>query len=142
MLSRQCFRVAGACQACATLVIQGRVSAVTTPKHKPAPPRVARERRAGLPKRKARPRTPQLRSDAAWDAGQLADEARALARRLTEVEIKLCYQEDTVEKLNQMILHQQGQITELAQRFVDVEEHARRGAQEDPDGREGPPPHY
>ena len=67
---------------------------------------------------------------------------QTVVRRLTEIEIKLCYQEDTIEKLNQMILRQQEQIDWLGRRFGDLEEHSSHAAEHDQGNRDGPPPHY
>jgi SlyX protein len=110
--------------------------------------RTPRQRRG--PARQDRP-PPQARGGppdqgrstaAARRAALQADTAETAARRLTEIEIKLCYQEDTIEKLNQMILRQQEQIDWLGRQIGDLEERSLHAAPDDRGLRDDPPPHY
>jgi SlyX protein len=76
------------------------------------------------------------------DTRRTVGSAQGLDTRLTEIEIKLCYQEDTVEKLSQLIIRQQAELDRLGRRLGELEQHPgqtptlERGAPEDP------PPHY
>jgi len=62
--------------------------------------------------------------------------------RLTELEIKVAFQDDLLEELNQVITQQQRQIDELQQRFQQLLEHVLS----QPLATNGPkheiPPHY
>lgn len=66
-----------------------------------------------------------------------------LARRVTELEVKLSFAEDLIDALNRTVFRQQEQIdllqaqlTELHRRMRDAESHERR------DPSEEIPPHY
>ena len=64
--------------------------------------------------------------------------------RLIEMETKLAFQETTIQKLNEVVTHQQDQIDilqaamqELYERMKSLSEEAVRDPSEEP-----PPPHY
>jgi SlyX protein len=63
-------------------------------------------------------------------------------QRIKEIEIKLCYQEDTVEKLNQMIIKQQEQIDRLERRLAELDEPAWPNPAPERTPGDEPPPHY
>ena len=68
--------------------------------------------------------------------------ADPLERRITELEIRVCYQEDTIEKLNQMIIRQQAHIDRLERHLADVVEQVPLGAGRDRMPPDEPPPHW
>ena len=45
-----------------------------------------------------------------------------MADRLTEMEIRFTYQEDTIESLNQVVIRQQEQLHRLERRVATLEE--------------------
>ena len=72
-----------------------------------------------------------------------ADPNAALAERLTELEIKLCFAEDWVETLNRLVTEQQNQIERLQRDmgFLRQQGEGPSGPQvRDP--RDELPPHY
>lgn len=61
--------------------------------------------------------------------------------RVTELEIKLTYQERLVETLNQALIEQQAEIDVLKRQLAQL--HERLGSVALPDPPDGePPPHY
>lgn len=68
---------------------------------------------------------------------------QALEQRITDLEIKASFAEDTVEQLNQVIVRQQEQIDRLIREFVELR---NRASAAEPDGvrslRDELPPHY
>lgn len=69
-----------------------------------------------------------------------------LESRITELEIRLSHQDDTVQSLNQIVIEQQArietlqhQVEQLRLRLVEALEHQGPGI--DP-SQEPPPPHY
>lgn len=68
---------------------------------------------------------------------------QALEQRITDLEIKASFAEDTVEQLNQVIVRQQEQIDRLIRELVELR---NRAAAAEPDGvrslRDELPPHY
>ena len=68
---------------------------------------------------------------------------RFLEQRITDLEIKLSFAEDTVEKLNEVVTRQQAQIDRLVRELVELRDRATVG---DPVGfrslRDELPPHY
>jgi SlyX protein len=68
---------------------------------------------------------------------------QALEQRITDLEIKASFAEDTVEQLNQVVVRQQAQIDRLVQELVELRD---RAASADPGGfrslRDELPPHY
>lgn len=64
-------------------------------------------------------------------------------RRITELEIKLSYQEDLLQALNKIVAQQQQQITRLEHTCRLMNEQINRIQAEKKDGViEPPPPHY
>ena len=64
--------------------------------------------------------------------------------RITELESKVAFQDDTIDTLNDVIIHQQSQIDELKKELIklsarlqSVQEISTTPAQNEP-----PPPHY
>lgn len=67
-----------------------------------------------------------------------------IERRLTDLEVKASFTEDTVEQLNQVIVRQQAQIDALIRELTALREQAASAAE--PGGfrslRDELPPHY
>ncbi len=64
--------------------------------------------------------------------------------RITELEIQLTHQENTIADLNDVILSQQKIIDSLESRFLKIESEVKSGSVsniKDP-SEESPPPHY
>ncbi len=72
------------------------------------------------------------------------DPLQALEQRLTDLEIKASFAEDTVEQLNAVVVRQQEQIDRLTRELVELRSQAASAA--DPGGfrslRDELPPHY
>ena len=68
---------------------------------------------------------------------------QALEQRITDLEIKASFAEDTVEQLNQVVTRQQAQIDRLIRELVELRD---RTAAADPGApgtlRDDLPPHY
>ncbi len=62
--------------------------------------------------------------------------------RITELEIKASFMEDTVEQLNQVIVRQQRQIELLARELADLRERMPEGGPGQASLRDELPPHY
>lgn len=62
--------------------------------------------------------------------------------RLTELEIKVTYQEDLLDQLNRVLVEQQEQLDRLARRVAELELRPRGGLGYDGDPSDEPPPHY
>lgn len=75
--------------------------------------------------------------------GPMDNDLQALEQRITDLEIKASFAEDTVEQLNQVVVRQQAQIDRLVQELVELRD---RAASADPGGfrslRDELPPHY
>ncbi|HEY8880439.1 MAG TPA: SlyX family protein [Roseateles sp.] len=71
------------------------------------------------------------------------DTLQALEQRITELEIKASFTDDTVEKLNEVIVRQQAQIDRLVRELVELRD---RASAAEPGGlrslRDELPPHY
>lgn len=71
------------------------------------------------------------------------DTLQALEKRVTELEIKASFTEDTVEQLNQVVVRQQEQIARLIRELVELRNQASAA---EPGGlrslRDELPPHY
>lgn len=66
-----------------------------------------------------------------------------IEQRVTELEIKLSYQEDLVQTLNNIVAEQQQQIARLEQTCQLLYERLNSLQMEKQDGsKEPPPPHY
>ena len=71
------------------------------------------------------------------------DSSSALSERLTELEIKASYAEDTLDRLNEVIVRQQVQIDLLIREVMQL--HQQTGAADAPVARslrDELPPHY
>ncbi|MFN3862536.1 MAG: SlyX family protein [Roseateles sp.] len=68
---------------------------------------------------------------------------QALEQRITELEIKASFADDTLEQLNQVIVRQQAQIDRLVRELLELRD---RAAAAEPGGvrslRDDLPPHY
>ncbi len=63
--------------------------------------------------------------------------------RIEDLEVRLTYQEDTIEALNQVVIKQQGQIDLLIEEIKRIkQQHARGGEFVRSQSEEEPPPHY
>jgi len=85
---------------------------------------------------------PAKKARVAQRASEATQGTNALGARLKEIEIKLCFQDDTLEKLNQIIIHQQDQIDSLARRFDDLELQSWQAPALSRGAPREPPPHY
>lgn len=65
-----------------------------------------------------------------------------LERRITDLEIKLSFAEDTVEKLNEVVTRQQAQIDRLIRELVELRDRAAAEPGVPPGARDELPPHY
>ena len=66
-----------------------------------------------------------------------------LEQRITDLEIKLSFAEDTVEKLNEVVTRQQGQIDRLIRELVELRDRAATAEPGSFQGlRDELPPHY
>jgi SlyX protein len=65
-----------------------------------------------------------------------------LEQRITDVEIKLSFAEDTVEKLNEVVTRQQAQIDRLIRELVELRDRAAAEPGESRGARDELPPHY
>ena len=71
------------------------------------------------------------------------DTLQALERRITDLEIKASFAEDTVEQLNQVVVRQQAQIDRLVRELVELRDRAAAAEPGGPGGmRDELPPHY
>jgi SlyX protein len=72
------------------------------------------------------------------------DTLQTLEQRITELEIKASFADDTIEQLNQVIVRQQAQIDRLVRELVELRDRAASAAE--PGGvrslRDELPPHY
>ena len=62
--------------------------------------------------------------------------------RITELEIKASFMEDTVEQLNQVIVRQQRQIELLARQLSELRDRVPEGGPGQSNLRDELPPHY
>ena len=60
--------------------------------------------------------------------------------RLTELEIRLSYQDQLLETLNQVVIQLRGDLQEANTRIVRLEQQHQLGSLETP--ADAPPPHY
>lgn len=71
------------------------------------------------------------------------DDLHTLEQRVTDLEIKASFAEDTVEQLNQVIVRQQEQIDRLIRELVELRNRAASAEPGAPGGlRDELPPHY
>lgn len=69
---------------------------------------------------------------------------QALEQRITDLEIKASFAEDTVEQLNQVVTRQQAQIDRLIRELVELRDRTAAAAEPGAAGtlRDELPPHY
>ncbi len=74
----------------------------------------------------------------------MSDFIQSLESRIVELESKQAFQEDTIDKLNQVITHQQNQLDQLHRLVKELKDWAK--SQQQPNlatpEQEVPPPHY
>ena len=70
------------------------------------------------------------------------DTQDTLDNRITELEIKSSYQEDLIDKLDQVIIRQQQQIDQLVEALVKLREQRPESAPGASNLRDELPPHY
>lgn len=70
------------------------------------------------------------------------DDPQDLERRITDLEIKLSFAEDTVEQLNQVVTRQQAQIDRLIRELVELRDRAAAEPGVQANLRDELPPHY
>ena len=64
-------------------------------------------------------------------------------KRLEDLEIRLSYQESTIEDLNQVVIRQQDQIDMLIEEIKQIKQQQQQGGDlVRPMSEETPPPHY
>jgi SlyX protein len=63
-------------------------------------------------------------------------------RRLTNLEIKASYTEDTLDRLNEVVVRQQGQIDLLLRELAEFKRQAEAAADAPRSLRDELPPHY
>ena len=73
----------------------------------------------------------------------MPDEAKRLIDRLDALEMRVAYQDETIEELNTALAAQWQEIDRLRREMALLEGQLREAAQSGPDGLpEPPPPHY
>ena len=70
------------------------------------------------------------------------DTLQALEQRITDLEIKASFAEDTVEQLNQVVVRQQAQIDRLVRELVELRDRASAEPGAARGLRDELPPHY
>jgi len=70
------------------------------------------------------------------------DTIQALEQRITDLEIKASFAEDTVEQLNQVVVRQQAQIDRLIRELVELRDRASAELGGARTLRDELPPHY
>ena len=66
----------------------------------------------------------------------------AAEQRLTELEIKVAYHEDTIEKLSQVLIQQQEAVAQLQRGLAELHGRNWTASAYDRDAPDEPPPHY
>ncbi len=64
----------------------------------------------------------------------------AMDERLKELEIKISYQDEVIETLNQVVIELRGELTAVAAKLKALEGQVLQGSSADPSN--DPPPHY
>jgi len=64
----------------------------------------------------------------------------SLEERVTELEVRLTYQDRLIAELNEVVIELRGEVLRLAAKTRRVEQELEVGASNDP--ANGPPPHY
>ncbi len=63
-----------------------------------------------------------------------------MEKRLMELEIKVSYQDELIETLNQVVIELRGELTAIAAKLKALEGQVLQGSSADPSN--DPPPHY
>ncbi|OIP41694.1 MAG: hypothetical protein AUK47_05910 [Deltaproteobacteria bacterium CG2_30_63_29] len=61
--------------------------------------------------------------------------------RLTDLEVKVTYHEDTIETLNQCVIELRGELEQMRRAFLQLEQQMAQGTPEAGPAND-PPPHY
>ena len=69
-------------------------------------------------------------------------DANALSERIDALEMRLTYQDVTIETLNQTITSQWAEIDKLTRQFAELKERLREAESNAPGPANEPPPHY
>ncbi len=75
-------------------------------------------------------------------ATHVTNEIKALAERIDTLEMRLAYQDDTIETLNQTITAQWKQIDALTRQIVELRDRLQEAERHAPGPANEPPPHY
>jgi SlyX protein len=65
-----------------------------------------------------------------------------LEERITNLEIKLTYQDDLIQALNEVVVELRGEVGRLARTVESLEAEARRGGPDAAGSLQEKPPHY
>ena len=69
-------------------------------------------------------------------------DAKALGERIDALEMRLTFQDETIETLNQTITAQWKQIDALTRQLAELSERLQEAERPAPGSRDEPPPHY
>ena len=69
-------------------------------------------------------------------------DASSLSERIDAIEMRLTYQDETIETLNQTITAQWAEIDKLTRQIVELKERLQEAESQAPGPANEPPPHY
>lgn len=69
-------------------------------------------------------------------------DASSLSERIDAIEMRLTYQDETIETLNQTITSQWAEIDKLTRQIVELKERLQEAESRAPGPANEPPPHY
>jgi SlyX protein len=69
-------------------------------------------------------------------------DASSLSERIDAIEMRLTYQDETIETLNQTITAQWAEIDKLTRQIVELKERLQEAESRAPGPANEPPPHY
>ena len=72
----------------------------------------------------------------------MTNETKGLGERVDALEMRIAYQDDTIETLNQTITAQWKQIDALTRQFAQLNERLQEAEANAPGPSNEPPPHY
>jgi len=74
----------------------------------------------------------------------MSSESQVLETRITELENRLVFQDDTIEQLNEVVTHQQRQIDQMEKTLTMLKDQMKNLASSNiaTEDEETPPPHY
>jgi len=74
----------------------------------------------------------------------MPSESQVLETRITELESRLIFQDDTIEQLNEVVTHQQRQIDQMEKTLTVLKDQMKNLASSNiaTEDEEMPPPHY